>query len=420
MIEYGDTDREILDCHVHMGWDAPDGVETLTAPYTWENMAEVQAGLGYDHAKEKEAQRSLTPEEIIEAMDAGYGPQSRCNVFPFNEGDRNVPDPDGVLIPFHYANDRVLWAANEYEGRFHPFCRVDPNGPAGSEGPYAAVYEVVRCRLEGAEGLKLHPRAQKFAADSDEAAAVARVAGVLGMPVLLHSQARPDLIDQDNPEDVIMCEPYRMGKLAEKAPDTTIIIGHSGCGGSSRVVSAKARTAAVTQAADVASTHENVYLDLSITMPFSLEDNEVEKPEDVGKYTLGLTDIILSRHQEYEGRILFGSDLPFGKMDSSLRTYERVAGRYGIAGDEDGAIKAGTMESLFAPMEDTPVQEIAGIVREYIEQHEPFWNRRAKQLSHELEQVATVEELESALYSYVQDTGKAEDLPGGQPIPVKT
>ena len=68
---------------------------------------------------------------------------ARGVVFPLQEPDGYPP-----------ANDRVLEAAADSQGRLTAFCRVDPRADA--------VSEARRCLDAGAKGIKLHPRAERF------------------------------------------------------------------------------------------------------------------------------------------------------------------------------------------------------------------------------------------------------------------
>jgi predicted TIM-barrel fold metal-dependent hydrolase len=126
---------EIVDAHMHVGVNDPDGFKA-TAP------------------------------QIVHALELAG---ARGVVFPFHE-------PDG----YRDANDHVIEAATESDGRLAAFCRVDPN--AGD-----AVAEASRALDAGARGIKLHPRAEGFSLDEPEVRRVFEVAHERRVPVLIHA-----------------------------------------------------------------------------------------------------------------------------------------------------------------------------------------------------------------------------------------
>src|SRR3954464_14622034 len=126
---------EIYDAHMHVGVNDPDGFKA-TAP------------------------------QILHALELAG---ARGVAFPFHE-------PDG----YRDANDHVIAAAAESNGRLVAFCRVDPN--AGN-----AVAEAARALDAGARGIKLHPRAEGFSLDEPEVVRVFEVAHERRVPVLIHA-----------------------------------------------------------------------------------------------------------------------------------------------------------------------------------------------------------------------------------------
>ena len=81
---------------------------------------------------------------------------SRANVFCLDEPDR-VP-------AFRAGNDRTLAFAAEAKGRLIPFVRLDL-----TDSP---IEEAERCLDQGARGIKLHPRAQRFLLNDERLAPV--------------------------------------------------------------------------------------------------------------------------------------------------------------------------------------------------------------------------------------------------------
>lgn len=126
--------------------------------------ADVHVHLGRDrdgHALEAAA--------LIEDMDRWD--VARAAVFALND-----PGSDGA---FTAANDAVLDAAAPHPARLVPFCRVDP----------ATAWEsaIARAAARGAQGLKLHPVAQRFAPESPQSIACIAAATDLGWPVIVHA-----------------------------------------------------------------------------------------------------------------------------------------------------------------------------------------------------------------------------------------
>jgi predicted TIM-barrel fold metal-dependent hydrolase len=102
-------------------------------------VIDVHTHLGLD-----EDGMSLDPEALIAMLDAADA--GRAVTFPLHDPERHPA--------YRVPNDRVLeWAAAS-DGRLVPLCRLDPQ-----ESP---VEEAERCLARGAQGIKLHPRAQAF------------------------------------------------------------------------------------------------------------------------------------------------------------------------------------------------------------------------------------------------------------------
>ena len=123
-----------LDVHTHIGSNDPDGYR-------------------------------CSREELVSALERI---DARAVVFPLQE-------PDGYPGP----NDMVIRAAEESGGRLFPFCRLDPHD--------APLAEAERALAAGAKGIKLHPRAERFALDHPELRPVFELADERRLPVLCHA-----------------------------------------------------------------------------------------------------------------------------------------------------------------------------------------------------------------------------------------
>jgi uncharacterized protein len=152
----------LFDAHTHIGQDDPDGVRQ-TAP-------ELLAVLGKADA--------------------------RGVVFPLHEPAGYPP-----------ANDRVMAAAAESGGRLVAFCRVDPRADA--------VAEATRCLDAGARGIKLHPRAERFALSEPAVRDVVAVAHDRRVPVLIHAGRGIPALGRDTVQ------------LAGEFPDARLILAHA-------------------------------------------------------------------------------------------------------------------------------------------------------------------------------------------------
>jgi uncharacterized protein len=123
-----------------------------------------------------------------------YGVE-RAFMFCLDEPDREPA--------FRRPNDRTLEYAERSGGRLVPFVRLDLN-----EEPIA---EAVRFLDRGARGIKLHPRAQRFALNDERLAPVFELAAERHVPILIHggrglppiADHLADLMDRYEPELII-------------------------------------------------------------------------------------------------------------------------------------------------------------------------------------------------------------------------
>src|SRR5207244_10991614 len=115
----------------------------------------------------------------LERLQRRFG-VSRAFMFCLDEPDRHPA--------FRAANDRTLDYAERSGGRLIPFVRLDL-----SEKP---IEEATRCLDEGARGIKLHPRAQRFLLNDERLAPVFALAADRRGPVRLPGgPARPPIPD---------------------------------------------------------------------------------------------------------------------------------------------------------------------------------------------------------------------------------
>ena len=126
---------ELFDAHTHLGENDPDGMRQ-------------------------------SPEELLSVLEIAGA--RGAFVFPMHE-------PDG----YRHANDAVLAAVNDSDGRLVAFCRVNPHD--------RAVAEAERSLAAGARGIKLHPRAERFTLDHPGVRSLVALADERSLPVLIHA-----------------------------------------------------------------------------------------------------------------------------------------------------------------------------------------------------------------------------------------
>src|SRR4051794_12379297 len=205
-------------------------------------------------------------DELIAMLDL-YG-FSRANVFCLDEHDR-VPS-------FRAGNDRTLEFAERSGGRLVPFARLDL-----TDEPMA---EAERCLDRGARGIKLHPRAQKFAIDDERLAPVFAVAAERRVPILIHGgRGLPPIADH-------------LAHLVERYPAAQLIIAHAGIADLSGLAGHFAGT-------------KGVFFDTSVWSPVDL---------------LGFFRLVPPE------QILYASDYPYGLQPQSLLNTLRTARSSGL------------------------------------------------------------------------------------------
>ena len=221
-------------------------------------------------------------DELLAIMDA-YG-VSRAFMFCMDESDRHPS--------FSAANDRTLAAGAQSNGRLIPFVRLDL-----SESP---IEEARRCLELGAQGIKLHPRAQRFLLNDERLAPVFEIASEWRVPILIHGGRGLPPIAGD------------LARLHERYPETHLIIAHAGI-------------ADLAGLAEAFAGRPGVFFDTSVWSPVDLLDFYRQiSPEQV----------------------VYASDYPYGQQPSSLLIAVRTARAAGFGDDELRAMLSGTAERI--------------------------------------------------------------------------
>jgi predicted TIM-barrel fold metal-dependent hydrolase len=223
------ADAEIFDAHLHLGHD----IDGTSGQY----------------------------EELERIMD-GYG-ISRAFMFCMDEPDREPA--------FRAPNDRSLRDAARSGGRLIPFVRLDMN--------QEPIEEAVRCLDLGARGIKLHPRAQRFALNDERLAPVFELAADRKVPILIHGgRGLPPIADH-------------LSRLVDRYPGAQLIIAHAGI-------------ADMAALAGYMAGRKGVFFDTSVWSPVDLLD---------------------FFHQVPPEQILYASDYPYGRQPQSLTIGLRTA-----------------------------------------------------------------------------------------------
>jgi uncharacterized protein len=236
----------------------------------------------HTHLGADEDGQSQRPDELIAALDQ-VSPTARACTFPFHDPER--------APAYRVPNDRVLQWTEESGGRLYPYCRLDP-----AEDPVA---EAERCLARGARGIKLHPRAQAFGFGDDAAESIWKVAGEAHVPILIHAGRGMPPMDP-------------LADLALRHPDVVLVLAH----------------AAIADQGMFASRlrdHPGVYYDTSTFSVFDLLELFARVPVE---------------------RIVFASDVPYGRPSGALHTLLRLAEYAGLDPDERTALVGGTMVGI--------------------------------------------------------------------------
>ncbi len=233
----------------------------------------------HTHLGHDEDGRSLDLPGLLGFLDQA-DPSARACVFPLHDPERRPS--------YRVPNDRVLQWAAESGGRLYPYCRLDPaDDPVG---------EAERCLRLGARGIKLHPRAQAFGFGDRAAESIWRVAQEAGVPILIHAGRGMPRMDP-------------LADLALRYPDVVLVLAHAAIADQGMFTS---------RLAD----HPSIYYDTSTFSVFDLLELFARVPVE---------------------RIVFASDVPYGRPVGGLHTALRIAAYADLDERERAALIGGTM-----------------------------------------------------------------------------
>jgi hypothetical protein len=236
----------------------------------------------HTHLGADEDGMALTPEMLIGYLDE-VAPGARACSFPFHDPDRHP----GYRRP----NDRLLAWARESGGRIVPYCRLDP-----ADEPVA---EARRCVAAGARGIKLHPRAQAFGFGHAAAEGIFAVARDAGVPILVHAGRGMPPMDA-------------LAELAARFPEVALVLAHAAVADQGLFAS---------RLAD----HPRVLYDTACLSPVDVVELFARVPAE---------------------RVVFASDVPYGRPILGLFQAMRVAAFAGLDADERALVGGGTMAAV--------------------------------------------------------------------------
>ncbi len=242
----------------------------------------------HTHLGHDEDGQSLTPAELLASLDQ-VQPTARACTFPLHDPERHPA--------YRLPNDRVLSWASESDGRLYPYCRLDP-----TEDPVA---EAERCLARGARGIKLHPRAQAFGFGNAAADSIWKVAQEARVPILIHAGRGMPRMDP-------------LAELALRYPDVVLVLAH----------------AAIADQGMFAATlrdHPGIVYDTSTFSVFDHLELFARVPAE---------------------RIVFASDVPYGRPLGALHTVLRMGSYAGLNAGELSRLVGGTMIDI---LEGTPL-----------------------------------------------------------------
>ena len=259
--------------------------ETAFAPFAAE-LRELVPARGvvdaHTHLGHDEDGRSLDLDSLLGAL-SEVAADARACVFPLHDPERRPA--------YRRPNDRVLEWARASEGRLYPFCRLDPrDDPVG---------EAERCLARGAQGIKLHPRAQAFDFAQEAVASIFEVAHDAGVPILIHAGRGMGRMDA-------------LADLALRFPAVPLILAHAAIADQGMFVSRLAG-------------HPGVYYDTSC---------------------FSANDVIELFARVPAERIVYASDIPYGRPVTSLYLAMRAAAYAGLDREERGLVAGGTVRAL--------------------------------------------------------------------------
>ncbi len=219
---------------------------------------------------------------------------ARAFVFCMDEHDREPA--------FTAPNDRTLACAERAGGRLVPFVRLDL-----TERP---LEEARRCLELGARGIKLHPRAQRFALDDERLGPIFELAVESNVPILIHGgRGMPPIAEH-------------LEQLVRRCDGVRLIIAHGGIADMAGLAGRLGRV-------------PGVFFDTSVWSAVDLLD--------------------LYRQVSPE-QIVYASDYPYGRQPNSLLTTVRTAR---LAGFDDRQLRALLGENARRIVDGEPPQPLS-------------------------------------------------------------
>ena len=113
-----------------------------------------------------------------------------------------------------FKNEDVLAELEKHDGFFKFFAGINPNDKN-------ILKTIENLKRNGVSGIKLHPRLHRYSIESQNCIKAAKFAGKLGLPVIICGF-------MDGLNIKLRNTPDAFGRLADKCPETTILMAHAG------------------------------------------------------------------------------------------------------------------------------------------------------------------------------------------------
>ena len=168
-----------------------------------------------------------------------------------------------------FKNEAVLAELQQYDGFFKFFAGVDPD-------ENTTFKNIEKLKEHGVSGIKLHPRLHKYNIETQYCIKTVKFAGELGLPVIICGFMDGLNLKLGNTPDAF-------GRLADKCPETKIVMAHAG---GHKIVDSMM----------IMKSCPNLYLDISFTLlyyracPRVMQDMKYVLESSRGKKILWGTD----------------------------------------------------------------------------------------------------------------------------------
>ncbi|QUI70396.1 amidohydrolase family protein [Pseudoalteromonas sp. M8] len=193
------------------------------------------------------------------------------------------------------------------KGKFIPFVNIHPMDEDAKQALSLSISKL------GYQGLKLHPRLQKYSPDDERVITLCRYSGELNAPVLLDAFPDGTALMQG-------FDPLAFARLAKACPDTSFIWAHMG---GHKVIDFMM----------LAKRLPNVFMDCSYSLLYYRGSSVVD-------------DLMYAMKSMRYDRIFYGSDYPDRSLSDSLTQSLEQFKKYNVQGEALEKILVQNFEDL--------------------------------------------------------------------------